>query len=68
MDTGKRVRMLQAGQLVATVQSRKGVYIFCIEEIAWRRGWISDAELEQLGTELKMTDYGQYLLSLIHGN
>ena len=53
---------------MATVQNRQGFYISCIEEIAWRRGWISDAELEQLGTELKMTDYGQYLLSLIHGN
>jgi len=68
LDTGTPEGMLQAAQFVATVQNRQGFYISCIEEIAWRRGWISDAELEQLGTELKMTDYGQYLLSLIHGN
>lgn len=68
LDTGTPEGMLQAAQFVATVQNRQGFYISCIEEIAWRRGWISDAELETLGTELKMTDYGQYLLSLIHGN
>ena len=68
LDTGTPEGMLQAAQFVATVQNRQGFYISCIEEIAWRRGWISDAELEMLGTELKMTDYGQYLLSLIHGN
>ena len=68
LDTGTPEGMLQAAQFVATVQNRQGFYISCIEEIAWRRGWISDAELEQLGTELKMTDYGQYLLSLVHGN
>ena len=68
LDTGTPEGMLQAAQFVATVQNRQGFYISCIEEIAWCRGWISDAELETLGTELKMTDYGQYLLSLIHGN
>ena len=68
LDTGTPEGMLQAAQFVATVQNRQGFYISCIEEIAWRKGWISDAELEQLGTELKMTDYGQYLLSLVHGN
>ena len=68
LDTGTPEGMLQAAQFVATVQNRQGFYISCIEEIAWRRGWISDSELEQLGTELKMTDYGQYLLSLVHGN
>ncbi len=64
LDTGTPEGMLQASQFVATVQSRQGFYISCPEEIAWRRGWISGAELEQLGTELKMTDYGQYLISL----
>ena len=68
LDTGTPEGMLQAAQFVATVQNRQGFYISCIEEIAWRRGWISDAELETLGIELKMTDYGQYLLSLVHEN
>ena len=65
LDTGTPEGMLQAAQFVATVQSRQGFYISCIEEIAWRKGWISDADLRKLGTELKMTDYGQYLLSLL---
>ena len=68
LDTGTPEGMLQAARFVATVQNRQGFYISCIEEIAWRRGWISDAELEALGIELKMTDYGQYLLSLVHEN
>ncbi len=65
LDTGTPEGMLQAAQFVATVQSRQGFYISCIEEIAWRKGWISDEELRQLGRELRMTDYGQYLLSLL---
>ena len=64
LDTGTPEGMLQAAQFVATVQSRQGFYISCIEEIAWRQGWINDEELVRLGTELRMTDYGQYLLSL----
>jgi len=64
LDTGTPEGMLQASQFVATVQSRQGFYISCPEEIAWRRGWISTEKLRQLGTELKMTDYGQYLISL----
>ena len=64
LDTGTPEGMLQASQFVATVQSRQGFYISCIEEIAWRKGWISDEELFALGSALRMTDYGQYLLSL----
>ena len=41
------------------------VYIACIEEIAWRNGWISDKELKEIGTELKQTEYGKYILSLL---
>ncbi len=65
LDTGTPEGMLQAAQFVATVQARQGFYISCIEEIAWRKGWVSDDELRAMGTELKMTDYGQYLLSLV---
>ena len=64
LDTGTPEGMLQAAQFVATVQSRQGFYISCIEEIAWRQGWISSEKLMALGQELKMTDYGQYLISL----
>ncbi|MBQ3241558.1 MAG: glucose-1-phosphate thymidylyltransferase, partial [Oscillospiraceae bacterium] len=64
LDTGTPEGMLQAAEYVEAVQARQGFYISCIEEIAWRRGFISLDQLHQLGEELKMTDYGQYLLSL----
>ena len=64
LDTGTPEGMLKASQFVETVQSRQGFYISCIEEIAWRRGFIDDNQLRKLGEELKMTDYGQYILSL----
>ena len=64
LDTGTPEGMLNAAQFVQTVQNRQGFYISCIEEIAWRRGFISTEQLKTIGEELKMTDYGQYLLSL----
>ena len=66
LDTGTPEGMLQASQFVATVQSRQGFYISCIEEIAWRQGWISDGQLLSLGMELDKTDYGQYIISLLN--
>lgn len=64
LDTGTPDGMLKASQFVEAVQARQGFYISCIEEIAWRRGFITAAELRAIGEGLKMTDYGQYLLSL----
>ena len=64
LDTGSPEGMLQAAEYVEAVQSRQGFYISCIEEIAWRRGFITAQQLEALGRELEMTDYGRYLLSL----
>lgn len=65
LDTGTPYGMLQAGEFVQTLQERQGFYISCIEEIAWRRGFIDDEQLEKLGKELEMTEYGKYLLSLL---
>ena len=65
LDTGTPSGMIKAGEFVQTVQDMQGFYISCIEEIAWRRGFINDAQLEKLGMELSMTDYGKYLLSLL---
>lgn len=65
LDTGTPSGMLKASEFVETVQSRQGFYIACLEEIAWRRGFIDDKQLKEIGTELKMTEYGQYLLELI---
>lgn len=64
LDTGTPEGMLKAAEYVEAVQSRQGFYVSCIEEIAWRRGFISTKQLMQLGQELKTTDYGQYLISL----
>jgi len=64
LDTGSPVGMLNASQFVQTVQERQGFYIACLEEIAWRKKWITDEQLMALGEELKMTEYGKYLLSL----
>ena len=64
LDTGTPQGMLQAAEFVETVQDRQGFYVSCIEEIAWRRGFITTDQLKALGEKLKMTDYGQYLISL----
>lgn len=65
LDTGSPEGMLQASEFVKTIQDRQGFYVSCIEEIAWRRGFIDDKQLEKLGKELDMTEYGKYLLSLL---
>lgn len=65
LDTGTPEGMLNAAQFVEAVQSRQGMYIACPEEIAWRQGFISDERVKAIGTELKMTEYGQYLLDLV---
>lgn len=64
LDTGTPVGMLRAAEYVESVQSRQGFYISCIEEIAWRRGFITSEQLYAIGEGLKMTDYGQYLMAL----
>lgn len=65
LDTGTPQGMLQASQYVEAVQSRQGFYVSCIEEIAWRRGFINDEQLRSIGEELKSTEYGKYILSLL---
>lgn len=67
LDTGTPEGMLKASEYVEAVQSRQGFYVSCIEEIAWRRGFISTEQLLKLGEELKMTEYGEYLISLAKG-
>lgn len=58
LDTGTPEGMLKAAEYVEAVQSRQGFYIACLEEIAWRRGFIDDNKLREVGESLKMTDYG----------
>lgn len=64
LDTGSCESLLEAGNFVSTIQNRQGFYVSCIEEIAWRNGWISTEQLIVLGTRLEKTEYGQYLLEL----
>ena len=64
LDTGTPQNMLKASSFIEEIQEMQGLYIACLEEIAWRRGFISDEQLEILGQDLKQTDYGQYLLTL----
>ena len=68
LDTGTPEGMLQASNFVQTMQERQGFYISCIEEIAWRRGFIDKERLLKLGQALQKTDYGNYLISLALGS
>ena len=64
LDTGTPRGLLNAAEYVEAVQSRQGYYVSCIEEIAWRRGFITAEQLLELGKELQTTDYGKYIISL----
>ncbi|MDR0427799.1 MAG: glucose-1-phosphate thymidylyltransferase RfbA [Dysgonamonadaceae bacterium] len=68
LDTGSCDSLLEAANFVETIQKRQGFYVSCIEEIAWRKDWIDDAQLKKLGEKMDKTAYGQYLLSLLNMN
>ncbi|MDR3185074.1 MAG: glucose-1-phosphate thymidylyltransferase RfbA [Prevotellaceae bacterium] len=65
LDTGNADSMLEASNFVETIQKRQGFYISCIEEIAWRNGWITRQQLHNLGETLSKTAYGAYILDLV---
>jgi glucose-1-phosphate thymidylyltransferase len=67
LDTGTFDSLLQASQFVQVVEARQGFKIGCIEEIAWRRGYIDDAQLLKLAESIAKSGYGEYLKSLIGG-
>jgi glucose-1-phosphate thymidylyltransferase len=62
LDTGTFLSLMQAGQYVQVIEDRQGLKIGCIEEIAWRMGFIDDAQLEQLAQPLVNSGYGKYIL------
>ena len=64
LDTGTYDGLLEAARFVSIIQKRQGLYISCIEEIAYRRGYIGRAELARLAEPLRKTEYGQYLLRI----
>ena len=65
LDAGTHESLLQAGVFVEAIEERQGVMIACVEEIAYRMGFIDAAQLEKLATEMKSNTYGQYLLRLL---
>jgi glucose-1-phosphate thymidylyltransferase len=68
LDTGTHTSLLEASNYVEAVQNRQGLYIACIEEIAYRKGYINDEQLIELATPLIKTDYGKYLMQLVERN
>ena len=64
LDTGTHKNLLQASNFIETIQERQGNYIACIEEIAYRNGWITKEELLKLAESLLKTDYGKYLVEV----
>lgn len=66
LDTGTHTSLLQAGSFIETIEERQGLKIGCIEEVAWERGFIDDAQLERLGQQFIKSGYGEYLLALLN--
>ncbi|HHQ4319028.1 TPA: glucose-1-phosphate thymidylyltransferase RfbA [Clostridium perfringens] len=68
LDTGTHSSMLQASNFVEAVQNTQGTYVACLEEIAYRKGWISKENIKKLSESLMKTRYGQYLVELLEEN
>ena len=68
LDTGTPASMHDASTFVRLIEERTGLKIACLEEIAWRKGWINSEELAVRGAELSKSSYGRYLLSLVEFN
>ena len=66
LDTGTHDSLLEASQFIRTIEKRQGLKISCPEEIAWRKKWITDENLENLAQPLNKSGYGQYLLNLLN--
>ena len=67
LDTGNPDMLLSAANFVATFQKRQGLYVSCIEEIAYKRGFIDREQLLKLGHELEKTEYGRYIIDVAEG-
>jgi glucose-1-phosphate thymidylyltransferase len=65
LDTGTHDSLLEAGQFIATIEKRQGLKVACPEEVAWRQGWISDAQLGDRAKALGKSTYGEYLRGLL---
>jgi glucose-1-phosphate thymidylyltransferase len=67
LDTGSHDMLLAAADFVSAFQKRQGLYISCIEEIAYKRGFIDEEQLKRLAEPLMKTEYGQYLMEIVAG-
>ncbi|HGJ5875928.1 MAG TPA: glucose-1-phosphate thymidylyltransferase RfbA [Arsenophonus sp.] len=66
LDTGTHDSLIEASTFVQAVEKRQGFKIACLEEIAWRNGWLTDEQVAKSAQKLTKTDYGQYLQDLLH--
>jgi len=65
LDTGTHDSLLDAGKFIATIENRQGLKVACPEEVAYRKQWIFDKDIEKLAKPLIKNNYGQYLLKLL---
>jgi glucose-1-phosphate thymidylyltransferase len=65
LDTGTHDSLIEAAHFIQTLEKRQGLKVGCPEEIAWRKGWIDDAQLLHLGSQLTKSGYGEYLKALV---
>ncbi|ULQ56350.1 glucose-1-phosphate thymidylyltransferase RfbA [Flavihumibacter rivuli] len=68
LDTGTFDSLMQASQFVQVIEQRQGIKIACIEEIAWRKGFINDEQLKAIATPLLKSGYGQYIMGVLNEN
>ena len=66
LDTGTHESLFDASRFIEVIESRQGVQVACLEEIAWRKGWISDEDMIRLAEPMKGSAYGQYMINLIN--
>ena len=68
LDTGTYERLIDAGNFIRTIEQRQGLQVACLEEIAFRNGWLNAEQLRQTANAMAKTDYGKYLIALADGN